>query len=76
MQLKVYKFQGGKKSQIMNWAKYLLSQCLLMAKHMTNDLWVEIDDEAHWQHIWEDEDCYHKKLVLRRRRQVIEGAAR
>jgi hypothetical protein len=38
LQLKVYKFQGGKKIQIMNQATYLLSQCLLMAHHMTYDL--------------------------------------
>jgi hypothetical protein len=60
----------------MNQATYLLSQCLLMAHHMTYDLWVEIDDETHRQDIWEDEDCHYKELVLRCRRQVIERAAR
>jgi hypothetical protein len=76
LELKIYKFQGRKNLNEINPATYLLSQCLLMAKHMFNDLWVEIDDETHRQGIWEDEDCYYKELVLRCRRQVIEWAAR
>jgi hypothetical protein len=60
----------------MNQTTYLLSQSLLMANHMTNDLRVEIDDKTHRQDICKDEDSYHKELVLGCRCQVIERAAR
>jgi hypothetical protein len=45
-----------------------------MVNYMTNNLRVEIDDEAHGQYVCEDEDCYHKELVLRCICQVIKGA--